>query len=589
MRQDVQRWATPAGRPMVALRRGATSRSVKSPLSSPRAALLPDALLLALLALFCLRLLAPLELARDLTLWDEADYLRRAFALPQRGLPAPEWGPLHSLFYFALSRLVPDPITLHDVAYRLLAVLPTLGIYLCARRAGAPRTLSLLGSALFLVSAAPHVAPRPTLLALVLVLAGLWVALGRRSLAGAAASLGLSLLLASFARPELFMSFLLVSGVLGLALLRGGWRQSARTAFTYAALALALVALLGNPFEDRSGRRLYAFCQHYALGEVARAKLDVEPWGQCNAVLRRSFGEVHSVGEAARANPSAFLTHLRANLLLYPVASLHLFLRGPSHADLLDPQPRPWTPERQGHALLVGLSLLGLAGLLLRRGGPQLRLALRSPAVVRCGLALLLVLIPSALSSLLLHPRDHYLVLQGVLLPLFVLVLAAALAPPRAESQGGVAFALALALLIAAPMLGPATGAPLPHRRAVAQLRPVAAALPGSFGLLETLGGYDVYLGRRVSQVLPSQRRPGEAFEDFLARRNVRMVLLEPSLTGHALLAGDADFQAFVAAPEAFGFRVAPLGDTGIQVAVREREPQRTEPALERASLKRAP
>ena len=533
---------------MAAPRRGATPRSVKSHSTSPRTALLPDALLLALLALFCLRLLAPLELARDLTLWDEADYLRRAFALPLRGLPAPEWGPLHSLFYFALWRLVPDPVVLHDVAYRLLATLPTLGIYLCARRAGAPRTLSLAGAALFLVSAAPHVAPRPTLLALTLVLAGLWVSLGRRSLAGAASALGLSLLLASFARPELFLAFLLVSGVLALALVRGEWKQGARTGLAYAALALALMAVLGNPLEDRTGRRLYAFCQHYALGEVARAKLDVEPWNQCEVVLRRSFGEVHSVREAARANPAAFLTHLQENLERYPTASLELFLRGPSHADLLEPQPRPWTPARKGHALLLGVAALGLL-LLLRRAGPDEAAALRSAPVVRCGLALLAVLLPSALSAVLLHPREHYLVLQGVLLPLFVVALAAALAPARRERAWAPALALAVALLLAAPRLGPAPGAPLPHRGVVAQLRGVVASLPGPVGLLETQGGYDVYLGPRVSRVHPAERLEDEAFEDFLARRQVQVVLLGQSLAAHPLLAGDAGFRAFLADP----------------------------------------
>ncbi|MBF5045218.1 hypothetical protein FGE12_22630 [Aggregicoccus sp. 17bor-14] len=569
---------------------------------TPRArqlGLLLDAALLLALALVCLRALGSLEAARDLTLWDEADYLRRGLALPQRGLPAPEWGPLHSLLYLALAQLTPDPVALHDLAYRLLVTLPTLGLFLCARRARIPRALALLGALLFLASGAPHVAPRPSLLALAVVLGGLWVALAPgRSLEGACAALGLSLLLACYARPELFLSFVLLSLLLLARLLVRARRGEARgplvrLGLSYGALALALLAVLGNPAADRTGRRLYAFCQHYALGEVQRSHLDLEPWGQCDAVMQRSFGEVHSVREAARANPHAFWVHLRDNLQAYPGASLELMLRGASHASLLVPAPP--SPARRAHALLLAGMALGLLALgvqALRRPGVLERMS-GGHGVVPLALVLAAVLLPSALSSVLLHPREHYLVLQGVLLPLCVLGLAAAAAGMGREEPrgaGALAGALAVALIPAAPLLGPLVPSSQPvQRQVVAALRETAEGLSpqaGPLGVLEAQGGYDVYLGRGAVRVSPTQRLPGESFEAFLERRHVRLAVLEPQLVHAPQLAQDPDFRAFLAEPEDFGFHTRALPGTGRVLAVREAAGGGG--AAERAALKRA-
>ena len=275
-----------------------------------------DAACLAALALACAAQLAHLERVLDLAPWDEADYLRAGLGLLSHGLPDPEWGPLYALWYFALSPLAADPVALYELSYRLLVVLPALALYACARRLGAPAGPALCGALLFAVSMAPHVLPRPTLLALLLVLASLAAAARLRSSEAACATLGLALLLASWARPELFVAFLGVSAVLLVLLARRLLRPAGRAralllGAAYGALALGLAALLGNPFGNTSNRRLFAFCQHFALGEVQRAALALDPWGQCEEVMRRSFGEVHSVGEAARRNPDAFRAHLK--------------------------------------------------------------------------------------------------------------------------------------------------------------------------------------------------------------------------------------------------------------------------------------
>ncbi|MFL5376481.1 MAG: hypothetical protein ACJ787_01105, partial [Myxococcales bacterium] len=133
-------------------------------------ALAADVACFAALAIACVWQLHDLERVLDLARWDEADYLRGGVSLLARGLPDAEWGPLHTVWYFAVSRLQPDRVALYYLSYRLLIVLPTLAIYVAGRRVGGSPIVSVALALLFAGSMAPHVVPRATLLAVLVVL-----------------------------------------------------------------------------------------------------------------------------------------------------------------------------------------------------------------------------------------------------------------------------------------------------------------------------------------------------------------------------------------------------------------------------------
>ncbi|MFP2934159.1 hypothetical protein ACLESO_55375, partial [Pyxidicoccus sp. 3LG] len=380
----------------------------------------------------CVKLGRGVEGVLDLGLWDEADYLHRALLLPVRGLPDPEWGPLYSLWYFALSWVWPDPVDLYYGNTRLLLLLTTLAGYTLLRGVGARPWYALAGAAVHLLSMAPHVLPRPTLLALLVILAALSAAARARSPEGAGVRVGLGLLVASFARPEYFLSFLLASALLAALLVRLAWRErarwprAARTGAAYALGVLALLAVLGNPFGDTSNRRFFAFCQHFADNHVRSTGLAVNAWNECDRVLRTVFGDADTVGEAALANPGAFLAHLGTNLKRYPGESLKLFTSGHGGVSPL-PGPGPLKREHLGHLLLLAVAvLLPVAVLLWNRN--RLAATLRRPRVLAMLAVAGVVQLPVLLSVVLVQPRQHYLVLQGLLALAVLAALAAAVA-----------------------------------------------------------------------------------------------------------------------------------------------------------------
>jgi len=521
----------------------------------------------AVLLLACWKLLHALEQGLDLAMWDEAQYLRSGRELASGGaMPDPEWGPLYSLWYSGLSRLWPDPVALYYANSRLLIVLTAVGAYACARRMGARPALSLLGASIYLLSDAPHIIPRPTLLALLILLAVVFVASFIEAPEGFWALVGVGGLVASFARPEFFVVFLLVTALLAFLLGRKVLREG-RTALPRGALlvagvglsALLLIQAMGNPFGNTSNRRFYAFCQHFALGYVQRTQSPVEPWGDCDQVIESVFGKVDTFGAAARSNPGAFLEHLWHNAKGYVVNSVRLFFEGPGRAS---PVRGAWTVERMGRLLLLAAVVWQVARLLLRwRRVPA---AMAEPRLQRLGGVLLAVELPTVLSALLVYPRDHYLVIQGVLVAAFLAVLGSRLAATTETRLAGrvPGVALALGLLVLTPDLSRRSSEPrLEHLRVVRAIQSLGLTErlePGeSVHLLEAQGGYDAYLGNRYCWVRHGHKK--EPFREFLRKRDVELIILDDKLRKDRRFVNDAEFLSFESNPESFGFSTTPL------------------------------
>jgi hypothetical protein len=332
--------------------------------------------------------------------------------------------------------------------------------------------------------------------------------------------------------------------------------------------------LLGNPFGNTSGRRLYAFCQHFALTYVERTGAPLDPWGECQRVLDDTFGRgLEGVGQALQRNPAALAGHVAHNLVHYPLASLGHLVGGSREGVLPGPGRvlSGWL-----HALLLALALW--QGVRLGAHPGQLPALLARPGVRRAGAALAVFVLPPLASCLLIYPRQHYLPVQTALGLAFLAVLvsdAAARRAPQPERQGGLAVALLAGLLVVSvPRLAEAARpppGPLHHRTVVRLLASpsVSALLPkeGEVGVLEVQNGYASYLGPRFRQVyLPA--RPG-GFAALLEEGPVHLVVLDAALRADRRLVGDVGFAAFVQRPADFGFVLLEVPGTHVRVAVR--------------------
>jgi hypothetical protein len=519
----------------------------------------------------------------DLAMFDEAMYLRRGLNLLQGGLPTAEWGPLYPLWYHVLSRLQPEPVALYYLSYKLLGLLAVLGTYALARRGRARPWLAFLAAATCLLSMVPHVTPRPALLALAVLLAVLLVATFIQSLEGFLALVGSGFVLVAYARPEYTVSALALLALLLLVLV---WRafQAGRVlvpalgwALPPGLVALALVLSLGNPLQDTTGRRFYAFCQHFSFNYSARTPISWHPWNDCERSIQAAFGEVASVTEAARGNPKEFLAHVGRNLWLYPTISVGMFVTGLGGFESL--KDGVWWLGL-GRWLFLAVAAWQLVWLARRR--ELLRQVLSEPSARRMGLVLGAVVLPVILSSVLYFPRAHYLVIQSVVGVAFLALLTS-----RVREQGGApplrplaCVGLALGLVVLTPDLGvghfvpgraPASPGRTPHLSTVRFLRAVGGERtlkPGeSLHVLDAQGGYFAYLGAPFEWV--PQIRKDRPFLRYVEEQHVDLIVLDEALRKDLRFAGDEEFVAFLAEPEAYGFSVRPIPGTRSRLALR--------------------
>lgn len=537
--------------------------------------LLVDAGCLGVLLLASWKLVHGIEQVLGLGMWDEADYLRRGLMLSWSSLPNPEWGPLYSIWYSALSRVWADPVAIYYANHKLLLLLTVGGSYAFMRRMGARPTLALLGSAIYLLSAAPHTLPRPTLLALLVLLAAGLVASFLESREGFWAVVAEGLLLASFARPEFFVAFLLATAVflflVGRKVLGEGRAALPRATFLVAGFGLTtlvLLLVLGNPFGNTSNRRFYAFCQHFAANYVTRTQLPVDPWNECAQVIHSVFGNVDSVGAALGSNPEELLWHLGINLKRYVVVSVDLFFEGYGGTSAV---AGAWTGERVGRLLL--LVAVGWQMTLLAWRWRRFRAAMAEPRLQRIIGMLLLVELPIVLSAILIQPRAHYLIIQGVMVAAVLATLGSLLGTwDEREPMGRVLVVLmGLGLVVVTPDLSlratpGRTDEHLRMVRSIAALGLTERLEPGKrLGMLEAQGGYDAYLGRRYRRVYLNGQEP---FGEFLRKHEIGLILLDDALRKHPRFARDAEFLAFQSDPEAFGFSLHPLPEKGKVLAI---------------------
>lgn len=522
-----------------------------------------DLLLAICLALGGLRLTGGLEQVVDLTLFDETGYLYAGTHLPSEGLMPPAWAPLYGVWYYALYQLEPDPVALYYLNFRVLSIAAPLLVFAALRAYGAGRLVALLCAWFFLLSAANlPVWPKPGSFALCLALLVVVAARDPRVPTRAVLLLALGALLCSYVRPEYALAYVLLVGLYLALLWRHRGRLDRRTELlqliVFLIASFGLAATFGIAALDRNNDRGFeAFAQHYAINWSAWTGRPIDPWTEFDIALADSFGpEVDSLGEAIRANPGAIARHLMTNIVGYPQALASAFL---AHFTPLLPGTAPW-------ARALGMWLLGLAalaavgwGLARRRGELGARLRERGLQLAMLGL----LCAPATASAIIIYPRLHYLLLQGVLIALALAMLTAAPPTPTAEPGPVPTRRHALALLaagLATLALTPTLGATWyaaglevqgsPNRDTVLFIRGLGVTAPTN--LLEAEGGFHVYLGDQFRRVPPFLKEEGASA--FLREREIGMVVISDKLLRDRRYAADPEWQAIINDPGQAGF-----------------------------------
>lgn len=239
----------------------------------------------------------------DINLYDESNYLASGLAI-LRGLPSAENAPIYAIWYGLISLLKADSIDLYFLNYRAMTVLPAIALFIALRVFAVPRNFSIVISLGLLLSSANFpVGPKVSHFALILLLAGLSISVILRNASGKLAIIFFSCLLASYARPEYFLSAV-IFGATSIILLIGQVKYNGIKNLPVAILLICLtggvILYLGTPIGG-GDRSMVAFGQHYSLNWVQINDDSRNPWTNWEAIVASDFGNASTLTDALTA------------------------------------------------------------------------------------------------------------------------------------------------------------------------------------------------------------------------------------------------------------------------------------------------
>ena len=471
----------------------------------------------------------------------------------------PAWGPLYALWLKPFVALLGDPLRVYFANVGALSVGVSVAIYayllLLTRRAVPAAAASLF----FLVSVwNVPLDSKVSGFAVLIVVAGLATAeiapAGARRMSVAA----LAVLLASYARPEVYPGALVFCAA-ALWLARGEARAGDRRSWAWAvAVSIAIVGaavVTGTPaFGRRDGidRLLAAFQEHFAW--------NWNRWHGAHApvfsIWQEAFGTADSTLRAALINPQAVARHVADNAL----GALRVIVGSSfDHFPVLAAATHPRAMEVEN--LLVAAAAFGaILAAVARRDH---RRALRE----RYGHALFQYAALTAVctvASAVIFPVPRYVALPCVLVMLTAALAASVLVPAGSRLAPGARVAIALVCLVAVPrpfvlpsayaVAGP------PFTGHVAVLRRIADTvafvrdlrLPTPVQVLTTTDGIGALLGTGFNEVKLWQK-DAQPLDAYMRAHDVGLVInLEGGRDSFA--ADDPMWPRFQVSPEIAGF-----------------------------------
>lgn len=541
-------------------------RNVRSPV---------DLVFVSFLGFAALKLMFGIEAVADIQLHDETLYLHSGVNLPQEGLPKPEWAPLYALWYYFLSLIEPNRISLHFLNHQLLVVLATLVFYLFLRRLTIRPLLAFLTSCLYLVSGIHQVSPRPTNFAGSIFTLVLLLAFGTKEKEAFYGILALGFLLISFIRPEYFVSFCAIFLLYLSFAIRTMWRirsfsiRLLSRPLVVLLTSLSFIFLLGNPLGgDRSW---WAFRQHFSVNWVEWNQSDLIPWTNYVEIVKSVFGEAEGISDALLANPALFFAHVFTNLKNYIFNSIELLLVDFDRYQFFPSLTRTFA-YLEGILFVVAVSYLFARRKTLAQNIDRLL----TKFLVNTSLGLAIAILPSVL---LVYPREHYLVIQGTLIFAIAAYLLENALPQKRYNIRDIKSAIAIGLILLFLIPNLARGWCILPNACIAPQKPNtpnlntiqfihALNIKDTVNLLEAEGGFHIYLGdnyNRVGEYLKYDR-----FSEFAQKRQINAIILSHDLVQHHKFVDDEDFKALMQNPTSFGYSLLTIPGTEFKLLLKQ-------------------
>jgi hypothetical protein len=347
-----------------------------------------------------------LENYMDLLFWDEALYLNRGvnfFAHPPK-----TWGPSYSLWYTFLSFFISDKVHLYYFNFKLTTILICIALFLLLLSCGVQRVLAFIFSLFFLSSFINMpVWPRVSHYCVILLIAGIVVSKRQKTLAASLAVCSLALLVCAYARPELFIPFLLCAipaYVLFLANIRSAEKSEWLLMGILTVLCVFIIYFFKTPFNSGdTGRGLRVFLQHFAWNYTEWYHLHNAFWFDFPDIIHKHFPDSSSLKGIITSNPQMFERHLLSNISNYAIQmSMIVF-------SFFAPI---FTKDLHWLCLMVGGMLFIVYFSFTRTSKKRIRFLVFSKNNLLTFFVLSVFTLPSVIVSIYAYPRQHYLLLQ---------------------------------------------------------------------------------------------------------------------------------------------------------------------------------
>lgn len=376
---------------------------------------------------------------------DEGYYLYAGRFFFSENFPA--WfGKLYSFWYWILHLFESNAVSLYYLNYNLMTILTPAAVFLLLTRGfNVNNIIGALISLTFLISLS-NVTVWPKVSHFIIITVSVIILFSIRQkdieLKYLVALIGIYILL--FIRPEFILTLfiLILSFIYSLIRKRINIKNSLVHLAYFSLFAIALTIWLGIPY---SGERSFvAFQQHFAYVDHLRYGGDYYPWSEYDVIMSEKFPGAKSLTEALSVNPSAVLSHISFNLSNYP----HYLLE--KLTEIVIPKAVISIPYYYRIAIILMMVLIVVFYCLTKN-----TLTKSSKEIIdnyrkfKFEIFLCAALfLPSFISSILYHPREHYLIIQISLIIIIVSPLVSVFRPIKSFTNSIIFLIVIFALFL---------------------------------------------------------------------------------------------------------------------------------------------
>ena len=487
----------------------------------------------------------------DIIATDDDNIFYNGLTMATTGLPPVQTSPFFSFWYAALHFFLQDPIQVYYLNWVLVSTLVGVGFYALLRSLQIGTALSgwLALFFLFFYLNFPLL-PKVSLFALIIMLFGMAAAqVFGKTLLHKTLATALVMAVVSYVRPEFYVAFLLLAALSLFLFFKN--RASANPTWLGLVFGIVLLLALVFGFPLGGGRSHIAFGQHFAMNyAVWHPEIPFSPWMHSEVFMKAAFGrQVTSVGDAFALNPNIFLKHLFTNISNLAAATLYN-LKTLFWGSVYD------SVHFGGRRYLIGGLFVGTMLLIdFPKSLRQVRQNFKDKGWF-FGI-LLLVLAPTFISTILIFPREHYVVFHCIAY-LTVAGLALDAVQWRALEnlkQFKIPFLVILNILLLGLFLWPryqntVLKTPRPNYDLLRVVQDLKLSQPVNMLGTEPLTYY-LYAGSNWNFVHLDQYYPKD-FRKFTADKQINCIFVRAKMTQY--FENDAGFADFIKNYDALGY-----------------------------------